>query len=137
MAAPVFALLLRYKVYRREGWVRGVLPVALAGLGCGLVHHGALFAFGMRGYSDLPSLAVTLMSEWPALVLGYRVVHHLGASCLPQFVTGRGEGCGTRAFTAAMWALLLALMAPHLARIDDDAAVAYLMPYVIEHTRYC
>jgi hypothetical protein len=45
-----------------------LVSVLAAGLGCGMVHHAALFAHGMRGYTSLPALIVTLTTEWPALI---------------------------------------------------------------------
>lgn len=121
---------------------KGVLPILISGFGCGLVHHAALFTFGMRGYSDAWSLVVTLLTEWPALIAGVAVVRRCArswtSSAEPFFkptvdsavVYDPPSGRGTKLFTSAMWLLLVAVMYPHLAAIDDKDAMAYLIPLI-------
>ncbi len=53
---------------------RRVVPIAFAGVGVSLVHHAALFAHNMRGYTSLLGLAVTLCTEWPALIAAERAI---------------------------------------------------------------
>ena len=146
----VFTLLLvqSAKIEIREG----LLPVLLSGFGCGVVHHAALFTFGMRGYADPWSLAVTLLTEWPALIAGVAVVRlcalNWALTLLPFLTPSRDKstdknrtdksdiiydppsGRGTKIFTLTMWLSLLALMYPHVAAIDDKDSMAYLIPLI-------
>ena len=88
----IFPLLLRYAAGLT--WIKGIFPIVLAGFGCGLIHHAALWTSGMRGYGNIRSLALTLISEWPALITGLAVVHRLGWPCIVKvlpFLTGAAE----------------------------------------------
>lgn len=140
----VFSVILKY-IARLE-WRTELLPILLSGFCCGIVHHAPLFLFGMRGYSDLWSLTITLITEWPALVLGVSVVRLLGwpfvCKVLPflfsespppsSTAVPASHSCssrnGTRFFTALLWLALGAAMCPHFAAIDDKDAMAYLIP---------
>ena len=57
---PLFVLVLRF-VAQMEA--RKIVAVGLSGVGCGLVHHAALFTFGMRGYASTGGLVLTLATE--------------------------------------------------------------------------
>lgn len=129
--------MLALRFLAKLSWKLDILPIVLSGFGCGLIHHAALFVFGMRGYTDLTSLVLTLCTEWPALITGVAVFRHLGwpcvASCVPFLTTpykGRAANAGTVLFTRIMWLLLAALIYPHLANIDEKDAVASLMPLI-------
>lgn len=144
-----FSLMLRYGANLE--WKTGILPILLSGFSCGLVHHAALFTFGMRGYSDPLSLTITLATEWPALIAGVAVVKLLFwqwvVSAFPFLslditsleLTSQSEnifrhhspaGRGTKLFTLSMWVALAGLLYPHLAAVDDKDAVAYLIPLI-------
>lgn len=120
-----------------------VLPIALSGFACGLVHHAALFTFGMRGYASPYSLFITLCTEWPALIMGVAVVRKVVkpvlARCLPfvwrtDNMPGKQQQSqlehGTKIFSAAMWVALLTLIYPHVSNLSEKDAVAFLIPLV-------
>jgi len=130
----VFPCLLRYAA--KMQWKRDISPIFISGIGCGLVHHAALFTFQMRGYSDFPSLIITLISEWPALITGVAVVRTLGWPCISyvlpflSYTSGKDTQRGTYYFTMAMWLSLLLILCPHIAQIDDKDAMSYLIPMI-------
>jgi hypothetical protein len=122
-------------------WKNDVFPIFVSGFGCGLVHHAALFHFGMRQYSDIVSLLITLFTEWPALIMGVavvrRVIKPLIANHLPflGLVDGEVKGSvqhqkGTRLFSLTMWISLFYLMYPHVSKINDKDAVSYMIPLI-------
>ena len=144
----IFSLLLRYTA--KLEWKKGILPILLSGFCCGIVHHAALFTFGMRGYSNVSSLAITLLTEWPALITGIAVVKLLAWDALSFFLVpvpkefdtdklysnctdqryNPPSRTGTKIFTTAMWLGLITLLYPHLVAIDDKDAMAYLIPVI-------
>ena len=129
----VFSLLLKFTIQME--WVLGILPIAMAGFGCGLCHHAALFTFGMRAYSDVYSLLITLVTEWPALILGLAVVIRLGQSVVAKFVpfiSGliSNQSYPVVCFTCTIWAGLGLALFPHLASVTDKDAMAYLIPMI-------
>ena len=108
--------------YRME-WRDRIVPILVAGFGCGLIHHAALFTFGLRGYTSASGLAKTLTTEWPALVAatavlraafgGERRVHAVGAS---------------RLFQASLCVALSASVWPHLNSVEHY--VSQLIPTI-------
>lgn len=113
-------------------WLRDILPVLVSGFCCGLVHHAALFFFGMRGYSDISSLIITLLTEWPALSAGVAVVRALGLRFISTFFPflKSSVSIGNKVFIIMMWLLLILLLYPHIAAIDDKDAMGYLIPLI-------
>ena len=105
---------------RKTGSRPRLRAILAAGLGCGLVHHAALFAHGMRGYSTLPALVLTLASEWPALIA---TVAFLRSDAVPS-ISSREAG---RRF---MWAIIVGLVACLLPHLNDDNAAQFLIPNV-------
>jgi len=91
IALPIFVALLK-RWGGRGGGAKGgaglswpaVVMVLLSGLGCGLCHHAALFAFKKRGYSSASGLALTLATEWPALIAGLKVCTELGPALVDR-----------------------------------------------------
>ena len=106
---------------------RAMSSVLLAGMACGVVHHAALYAGGMRGYTSLTALLLTLTTEWPALIAALAVVRRLGGRPLRSFDS---QIHGTTLFSGLMCALLVSAMASRLRSIDDEDAVAALLPIV-------
>ena len=105
----------------------------LSGLGCACIHHLPLYLFGMRGYNNVLSLLITLLTEWPALIMGIATVEALGG-CLYDTVRGHWSKKiimdGTSVFSSFMWLALAVLMTPHLTSVSDKDALAYLIPLV-------
>eukprot|EP00939_MAST-03C_sp_MAST-3C-sp1_P003664 g3664.t1 len=104
-----------------------IAAIVVSGIGCGCVHHLPLFVFGLRGYGDLFSLVVTLLTEWPALICGIAFVSHLGDKFVVDGITKK---LSSSAFRVLMWAALFGQMWPHLSSINEKDAVAYLIPYL-------
>ena len=123
MVVPLFCVLLKTLGKLTN---TNIAAVAISGFGCGCIHHLALFTFGLRGYTDPVALVLTLVTEWPALILGVSCFVHVGGSVVPQHLGVRG----TTVFRLFMWVGLISAMAPHVSNIKDDDAVAYLMPVV-------
>ncbi len=116
-----------------------IAAIMLSGFGCGCVHHLALFVFGMRGYSDFPALALTLLTEWPALIAGLAVFRRLGYGLVGFLVPSSSSASsassgprvrGTTVFNMVMWAGLLSILGPRLAAIEEEDAISYLIPFV-------
>ena len=129
IAVPVFMVMLHVLAGMDK---KEVAAVMLSGFGCGCVHHLALFVFGMRGYSDLSGLALTLLTEWPALIAGLAVFRRLGHSLVGFFVPASSSYSvsGKTVFNLVMWAGLFSILVPQISNISDDDAVTYLIPYV-------
>jgi hypothetical protein len=127
----IFSILLLRHVAKLQ-WLHDILPVVVSGFCCGLVHHAALFFFGMRGYSDISSLIITLLTEWPALSVGVAVVRALGLRFISIFFPflKSSVGVGTKLFTVTMWLLLILFLYPHISSIDDKDAMGYLIPLI-------
>ncbi len=126
------AFLLFLRIGSKLTWICDILPIFISGFGVGCCHHLALFVFGMRGYSDLTSLVVTLCTEWPALMLGLGSFSRLDSRLVKVDswpIVPKGQD-GLSVFTLCMWALMGVLMYPHLAAMDDKHAMLYLMPYI-------
>jgi len=116
-----------------------LLSILLSGFCCGIVHHASLFFYGMRGYSDVSSLLLTIMSEWPAVIVGIATIQRLGWPTMCKFVpfltsdtsgkdrSVKGTGRGTKTFIIAMWLAIFYLLRPH---VDCDKAIDYLMVYL-------
>ena len=49
----------------------------LVGFGVSCIHHLALFTNNMRGYTSISALMITLLTEWPALVVAEHVIRTL------------------------------------------------------------
>ncbi len=128
-------------------YVRGlkfteVLPILVSGILCGIIHHGALFYHGMRGYKDFGSLILTLVTEWPALITAIATIEQLGsravANAFPFIadnpkttdVIRTTEPRGAKWVANVMLITIFALLGPNLMNVDDDAATSYLIPYV-------
>ena len=134
----IFPLLLHFVGGLR--FIEEIVPILVSGFCCGLVHHAALFSYGMRRYTDLWGLLLTLCTEWPALIMGIAVVQRLGNIVTTNICIERGHGMkqssrlpeqpGTRLFTTAMWLGLIAVIYPHISSINDKDAVALLIPHV-------
>jgi hypothetical protein len=119
-----------------------LLPILTSGILCGIVHHGALFYHGMRGYKDFGSLFLTLVTEWPALITAIAAIEQLGSRAVVRalpFLADRKkskdevlivEPCGAKWVRNVLLITIFALLGPHLMNIDDDAATSYLIPYV-------
>lgn len=130
MAVPVFMTVLHLGAGLQK---EGIAAIMLSGFGCGCVHHLALFVFGMRGYTDLPALALTLLTEWPALIAGLAVFRRLGYGLVGFFVPASPASFrvrGTTVFNLAMWAGLLSILGPRLAAIQEEDAITYMIPYI-------
>merc|ERR1719330_1961991 len=104
--------------------LRALLRVYFAGLSCGLMHHAALFFWGMRGYTDAATLAATVTTEWPALVAGVFACTALVQGCMrraPKWARPTILGAGALASVG---------VAACLATADLEAAIADLLPYL-------
>merc|ERR1711871_1587861 len=86
----------------------------------------------MRGYSDLAGLALTLLTEWPALIAGLAVFRRLGHGLVGFFVPASSSYHvnGKTVFNLVMWAGLLSILGPQISKVSDEDAVTYLIPYV-------
>ena len=120
---PVFILLLKTL---GKSTNKNIAAVTLSGFGCGCIHHLALFTFGLRGYTDPVALALTLATEWPALILGVAVFSKVGSQCVPRLLGLRG----TTVFRMIMWLGLISTIAPHVSNMKEEDTVAYLIPFV-------
>lgn len=129
MAVPFFMAVLHVGAGLHKWEIAAIM---LSGFGCGCVHHLALFVFGMRGYTDLPALALTLLTEWPALIAGLAVFRRLGHKAVGFFVpsTPTYRVKGTTVFNLVMWAGLLSILGPRLAAIQEEDAITYMIPYI-------
>ena len=107
--------------------VNHITSIVASGVGCSCIHHLALFSFGLRGYSDLRSLSMTLLTEWPALILGVACFSTIGGTLVSSL---RLNIKGTTIFRVVMWACLIASMAPYLSKMEEEDSIAYLMPFV-------
>ena len=123
LMVPMFAFMLRYfgKVPNYQ-----TAAIALSGFGCGCIHHLALFTFGLRGYTNYAALGLTLLTEWPALILGVACFSRFGGHLTAWMTNIRG----TTLFRVVMWAGLISAMAPYLSNIKEQDTIGYLMPYV-------
>ena len=118
-----YALLLAGAVLALKGalrlpWRGVVLPALVAGVGCGLVHHAALFAHGMRGYTDAASLALTLGTEWPALIACEAAIRH---------AFSRAPRAAVRLARMGIYGALAAALLPH---VDKGRVAEVLVPNV-------
>jgi len=120
-----------------------LFSILFSGFCCGLVHHAALFYLEMRGYSDVNSLLLTLVSEWPALIVGIATIQRLGWPTVCHFLPfladdmskkGSNVGVkserGTNTFILVMWLSTVCLLMPHFASLDTDNLVDYMMVYI-------
>lgn len=97
--------------------VGDALRVFACGVACGCIHHAALFAYGMRGYSSLMTLLLTLCTEWPALILG------IVSSTLLLERTPAAPGWPIVAVT-------IVVVAWSSVGIDLEEAIANCLPYI-------
>ena len=123
LAVPIFAVLL--KLFDKNITNRDIFAIALSGFGCGCVHHLALFTFGLRGYSNYAALALTLLTEWPALIFGCVCISNLGGNLVAWTRVQ-----GSLIFRLLMWLLLGTFLAPYLSAMTEEDMLVYLMPYV-------
>ena len=107
-----------------------IFATLLSGFGCGCVHHLALFVFGMRGYTSATVLALTLFTEWPALIIGLAVFRHLGhiivEGVAPKALTKSLRG--NTLFNLICGVALVSIIGPRLAAVQEEDAVASLIP---------
>ena len=54
--------------------LKEIVRTFLCGLSVSCIHHLALFTYGMRGYNTISTLAVTLLTEWPALIVAEHAI---------------------------------------------------------------
>eukprot|EP00928_Gymnodinium_smaydae_P071974 TRINITY_DN5542_c0_g1_i1.p1 TRINITY_DN5542_c0_g1~~TRINITY_DN5542_c0_g1_i1.p1 ORF type:complete len:597 (-),score=100.43 TRINITY_DN5542_c0_g1_i1:181-1971(-) len=100
-----------------------VAQTYLAGFGCGLIHHLALFVHGMRGHNSLPKIAITLCTEWPALIVGV-VLCTDACRRLPR------PSSRMRLAAAALVAALALAAANFGGSVDADAIIADMLPFI-------
>ena len=93
------------------------LGVFACGVACGCIHHAALFAHGMRGYSSLATLGLTICTEWPALILGV-VSCTLLLKRAPTLPRG------------PIFAVAIEVVSWFLICTDLEEAIADLLPYI-------
>jgi hypothetical protein len=132
----IFGILLLRYVKKME--TKDLIAITFSGFCCGLLHHFPLFVFGMRGYTDVGSLCLTLVSEWPAIIVGVAVIHELGWQylqvVLPFLVEtekSRKEKSdrGTNVFIWTMWVAIFSLLHKHILGITPEQIAEYMMVY--------
>ena len=101
-------------------WRERIAPILAAGFGCGVIHHAALFTFGLRGYTSASGLATTLTTEWPALIAATAVLR-------AAFGGERGVGA-SQLFQVSLAVALIAAVRPHAASAEHY--VSQLIPMI-------
>jgi len=120
VAAPLIIALLRYAF--QESTLK-LAAVLISGLGLGMIHHAALFAYGLRGYSHWIRLLQALLTEWPAVILGVHLVR--------RFVGNESGGKHINwCIKSSLWVMLISMMLPHLMGIQQEDAMQFLMPNI-------
>lgn len=54
--------------------LKKVFITICTGLAVACIHHLALFTYGMRGYDTIQALMITLLTEWPALIVAEHTI---------------------------------------------------------------
>ena len=99
---------------------REYLSILLSGLGCGSLHHAALFFHSMRGYKSSHTLLLTMCTEWPALM------------CLEGFFrTSGAKYISLPTARRTMVLFLVAMLIPHLP--NDEQATEFLISSIPGH----
>ena len=99
---------------------REYLSIVIAGIAAASLHHAALFVNNMRGYDSIYSLALTMCTEWPALLCGE-------AYFRKSFPKTRHN----KNFRNFMLIILLSMMAPHFP--TDLQATEFLISVIPGH----
>mmetsp|Transcript_16255 Transcript_16255/g.21362 ORF Transcript_16255/g.21362 Transcript_16255/m.21362 type:complete len:260 (+) Transcript_16255:558-1337(+) len=77
----LFILCMRFRL---KLTYRSIARIIASGIACGLIHHGPLYYFGMRGYQSKLTFIVTLLSEWPPIICGLFVITYLLCEKYPR-----------------------------------------------------
>lgn len=90
--------------------------IVLAGVGCGLMHDASLHYWGMRGPpSSLLALAVSVLTEWPAVLLCISYLAHRRWESVPRPAASKREqarGRRRRGIILALACIFVAVCTP-------------------------